>query len=154
MDADSERLITWDDSYRFGLADIDEQHHGLFDLLNGAWSALQAGADNQTVFHLIDELEKYTVIHFRDEENFMRATGYPRFAYHKDAHDQFVMRLSREKASILRGHRISEEILHFLKDWLVSHILVMDREYAAFAGLPVQQNVIGRYGFLALPKGK
>lgn len=147
MDVNSDQLITWDERYRFGAAEIDEQHFCLFDLLNRTWSALQAGADNQTIFRVFDELEKYTVVHFSAEENFMRDMGYPRFAKHKEAHDQFIVRLNREKASILRGQPISEEMLYFLKDWLVSHILVVDREYAAYAGLRRSPEVVGRYGF-------
>lgn len=146
MYSDSDQLIPWDDAYRLGVSEIDEQHCCLFDLLNRTWSALKAGADNQTIFQVMEALEKYTVVHFSAEEDFMRAMSYPRFDYHKAAHDQFITRLGREKASIQRGHMISEDMLHFLKDWLLSHILVVDREYAAFAGLRVSQNVVGRYG--------
>jgi len=143
---DSDQLITWDEIYRFGVAEIDDQHFCLFDLLNRTWSALKAGADTQTILHVVEELEKYTVVHFSAEEDFMCAIGYPRFAVHKAAHDQFVVRLRREKASVSRGHMISDDMLLFLKDWLISHILVVDREYAAFAGLRVSPNVVGRYG--------
>lgn len=132
--ADSDQLIAWDDNYRFGLAEIDEQHQRLFKLLNNTWSSLKSGAGTPAVLQLIDELEQYAVAHFSAEEEFMRAVGYPRFAYHKKAHDTFVARLLQEKASVLHGHEISEAMLHFLNYWLVTHILVVDRDYAAFSG--------------------
>lgn len=131
---DPEMLVTWDDEYRFGLPEIDKQHEFLFGLMNRIWSAMNRQADQQEVLALVGELETYTVTHFSDEERYMRETHYPRFDDHKKAHDAFVVRLAKEKQAILGGHPLSDAMMTFLKDWLISHILVLDRDYAAHAG--------------------
>lgn len=135
MNALIEPLLLWHDDYGLGLAEIDQQHQKLFRLMNQVWDAVIEQDD--TPLHatdLIRELEEYAQNHFDAEERFMAETGYPRLDCHKKAHDAFVRRLHQEKDAMLDGSWISISLLQFLRDWLISHILVADREYAAHAG--------------------
>lgn len=84
---------------------------------------------------LIEELEHYTLSHFTAEETFMRVTNYPAFAEHKRSHDAFVDRVNREKMAVVTGGKgFSVDLVHYLKDWLVEHILVSDKGYARSQG--------------------
>lgn len=130
-----EPLILWHDDYGLGLAEIDQQHQKLFRLMNLVWDAVHQQEDAPLrATDLIRELEEYAQNHFSAEEKFMADTGYPRLDFHKKAHDAFVRRLHQEKDVMLDGGWISISLLQFLRDWLISHILVADREYAAHAG--------------------
>ncbi|WP_153111417.1 bacteriohemerythrin [Propionivibrio limicola] len=126
------QLVEWRDDYSLGLAEIDEQHKTLLDLINKVWQAIIDRSEPDTVIALLGELEKYTVAHFAAEETFMRATDYPAFEAHKEAHQTFVQRIADEKMRALEEGTLSIDLLHFLKDWLVGHILVADRAYADF----------------------
>ena len=79
----------------------------------------------------LDELERYTVTHFTAEEAFMRSHGYSNFEAHKKQHDQFISRVRSERQSIEAGGPVSLDMINFLKDWLINHILVQDKAYAA-----------------------
>ena len=82
----------------------------------------------------------------------MAETGYPRLDHHKKAHDAFVQRLHSEKATMLDGGWISISLLLFLRDWLITHILVADREYAAHAGyVPPCERVEGELNEASCP---
>lgn len=142
-------LITWQDSYSLGMDEIDDQHQFLFQIMNRIWHAIVQRADVGTVVSLIEELEQYTIAHFTAEETYLRMIRYPGFDVHKQAHQGFISRVAVEKQSILAGNSITLDLLHFLKDWLVNHILVVDRHYADYS----EQNrgdgsILGKLGLL------
>ncbi|MFO1219981.1 MAG: bacteriohemerythrin [Burkholderiaceae bacterium] len=123
-------VVAWSRNYALGLDEIDDQHKMLFDLINRLWGHLVDNSDAATVKSTLEDLERYTLSHFTAEETFMRVTGYANFDAHKAQHAAFVQRVMREKAAVLAGKPISFEVLTFLKDWLVDHILVADKAYA------------------------
>lgn len=132
----SDVLIPWHEDYGLGLDQIDNQHRRLFILMNEVWEAILPFADSgiDTVSRLIRELENYARAHFAEEEAFMRDTAYPRLESHQKAHEAFLARIHKEKEALQEGSRVSLDLLLFLRDWLISHVLVADRDYAGHAG--------------------
>ena len=124
-------LIVWKAEYCLGLAEIDAQHASLVALINRIWKSIIDKSEAPAVLSIVDELEKYTIAHFSAEENFMRATGYPGLAAHHLAHQEFVTRIAEEKKRAQITGSLSIDLAHFLRDWLLNHILVADRLYAA-----------------------
>jgi len=94
------RIVAWQEAYALDLPEIDAQHQVLFDLMNALWHAIIVRAPAQETLALVSELERYTIVHFTEEETFMRRAGYSRFDAHKHAHDRFVARVAEEKARI------------------------------------------------------
>ena len=128
----AEDLISWKSTYNLGLQEIDEQHQSLLNLINKIWRAIVRRSDQIVVLALLEELEKYTVAHFAAEETFMRVTGYPGFETHKTEHQSFIERIAEEKRKTDNGSALSLDLMYFLRDWLVDHILFSDRDYAEF----------------------
>lgn len=142
----SESLVSWSDAYSLGLPEIDDQHKVLIDLINQLWAAIIKRATPAETLVLVEELEKYTISHFGAEETFMRITGYPEFDRHKKFHDEFVARIASEKKVIQAGGHLSLELLKFLRDWLINHILVADKAYAeAHRRKNEPQSILGRF---------
>ncbi|MFT3848176.1 MAG: bacteriohemerythrin [Propionivibrio sp.] len=125
-------LMSWKAQYNLGLDEIDAQHRSLLELINKAWRAIVRRSDQSVVLALIEELEKYTLAHFAAEETFMRATEYPAFDEHKREHNAFIARVADEKRRALATGTLSLDLMHFLRDWLIDHIVVSDRAYADF----------------------
>ena len=79
---------------------------------------------------VIEEMVSYAATHFAMEEKLMRKVGFDGMAAHVRAHAAFA-----GKAGDLRrradndGFILSAEILDFLKDWLIKHIMGVDRLY-------------------------
>lgn len=67
----------WDPCFLTGLPTVDEQHHYLVDIINqfGEHLMQPQGASQDEVERLIDELKRYTIYHFDDEEALMLRTG-------------------------------------------------------------------------------
>lgn len=130
--ASSSQIVQWTDSYRIGLDEIDAQHKTLIDLMNALWQAISSNASDVECRSILEKLELYTITHFSAEETMMRTMAYPDFDAHQEAHRQFVKRLQEEMLRIQNGDKPTLNILHFLRDWLVNHILVKDKAYATF----------------------
>lgn len=138
-------LVKWNHNYELGLNEIDDQHKSLFHIINKTWDAIILPADRSVVLKLLEELEIYTLAHFADEETFMRVTNYPGFDAHKLAHQNFVTRIAKEKAGVINGAHLTLDLMHFLKDWLIDHILVSDKSYAEFTRRSAKKSMIGRF---------
>jgi len=120
--------LRWDDSYSVGDEHIDEQHRGLIQLIN----KLDSGAPVAVV---LGELQTYVDVHFRDEERMLEAVDYPDLAAHKIQHAAFEEWLEASRQACRSGEVVNllrDSISSYLKTWLVNHILVSDKAYAAF----------------------
>lgn len=125
-------LVRWSDGYNLGLAEIDEQHKSLVDLIGNIWQSIVNRSDPGITFALIGELETYTLAHFTAEETFMRVMNYPDFDAHKREHQSFIARIADEKSKAQKVGALSLDLMHFLRDWLINHILLSDKAYAAY----------------------
>ncbi len=123
-------IVTWQDEFSIGLPEIDEQHKALFGMINRLWGATVSQASQEEMLDILKGLERYTLSHFTAEETFMRIYRFPGFEEHRKAHKIFVDRLARERLKVVAGSHLSLDLLRFLKDWLINHILVLDKEYA------------------------
>ncbi len=61
-------FMTWNDSYSVGVKTIDQQHAGLFAMVNELHTAMMNGEAKNAVGPLLDKLVKYTLEHFAFEE--------------------------------------------------------------------------------------
>ncbi len=124
-------IVGWSDEFKLHLPEIDAQHQILFGLIDELWKVIVARSGRNDQLRLIGDLEDYAVQHFKEEELFMQATSFPNLASHKLAHETYVKRIASERATIISGSpTLSLDLLRFLQDWLVEHIMVSDREYA------------------------
>jgi hemerythrin-like metal-binding protein len=144
--ASLQSLVAWSDEFNLGMAEIDAQHKVLLDLINQVWRAIVSNAERTQTLRIVEELEKYTLTHFTAEEIFMREIDYRDFPAHKDEHEKFVARVAEEKAKIAAGQSVSLDLVHFLKDWLINHILVSDKQYAEeYKKRQEPQSTLGRF---------
>ena len=126
-------LITWSQEYELGHETIDFQHRELVRLLNNLYDAKEQGTMELLVEITLDELVKYTQNHFAQEESYMAEFNYGDQDAHKAAHTAFVGKVSAFKQSYDKGEAtVGDEVINFLKDWLVNHILKTDNELVAF----------------------
>lgn len=123
-------LVRWQDEFSVGIDAIDDQHKKLLALINALWDATVSGAPIDQLLAHLDELERYTGYHFSDEENAMRAAGYPGMDEHCRAHRNFIERIAAEKQQIGKSGYVSLDLVRFLQDWLLRHIAVQDKHYA------------------------
>ncbi len=125
-------MIQWKDEYSVGIDFVDEQHQQLFVIANKIYELLNNHLvldKYDRIVEIIEELKDYTRYHFNAEEEHMKSIGYRKFLSQKVAHTEFL-----EKMDAIDLTRIDDgqneylhEILNFVMDWLVYHILKQDK---------------------------
>ena len=129
-------LVEWNDGFLLGVAEFDAHHHHLVDLLNRTYDEFDKGAPVENLGLLLQELLDYTGYHFKSEEDAMQRHAYPGLALHKDEHTRFIQRVTDMNYDFHKVNRnVSLEIIAFLKDWLLNHILKTDAEFVMYLTL-------------------
>jgi len=127
--------VTWHDSYSMGIREIDEQHKWLIDFVNDLFNHATGDEREERLWFkdVIQQAVLYVKEHFATEERYMIATKFPGYAEHKRAHDHFTLTVVKSVKEFDSGKRlVLEKFAHFLKDWALSHIAIMDRQYSDY----------------------
>ncbi|BAL23574.1 bacteriohemerythrin [Azoarcus sp. KH32C] len=123
-------VMSWNGALATGHNDIDAQHRKLIELANRLNEMMQRGEDRGGVGAVLDELIRYTAFHFEFEETMMKQANYPDLFRHQQEHKQLVADVVARKTQFDRGEALSSELLSFLRDWLVNHIMKTDKALA------------------------
>ena len=123
-------IFTWSDSYSVGAPGIDAQHKKLFDMINNLHEAMGQGKGKEALGKILDGLMDYTRVHFSDEEKMLEKVNYPDLAIQKTQHAAFVQKIAELQKDYKSGKiTMTLPTMEFLKDWLLNHILVVDKKY-------------------------
>jgi hemerythrin-like metal-binding protein len=126
------KAVTWSNQYSVGVARIDSEHQKLIGMLNDLHAAMMEGRGKSVIGTVLDGLASYTVSHFANEERLMQLYSYPDFDRHKAIHDKLVVQVKTLQEELRSGNAtVSLEVLSFLQNWLVDHIVGVDQRYAA-----------------------
>lgn len=126
-------FMPWTDELLVGIRQIDEQHHWLVDKTNQLHDELnKPQPDNAVISEIIEGLVDYTMNHFIVEEELFQRFGYPETPAHKKEHDKFTTKAMELLQKHEGGTVVSNETLEFLKDWLIHHIMKVDKAYTPF----------------------
>lgn len=124
-------FMPWNEALEVGIGIIDEQHRWLVDQTNALHDAVAAGTGGEQVGQILEGLMDYTMNHFIVEEDLFARLGYPEGDAHRAQHNYFCDKVM----SLLTRHEAGEEVgleaLNLLKNWLLHHILKVDKAYVA-----------------------
>lgn len=126
-------MIKWNVRYSVHIPSIDEEHKELFDIIGELGAAMKNGQSNAVLGETLDRLVQYAGKHFDSEEKLFREHHYPQTDEHKAMHDEFMLKISEYNDLFRKGSNIvSVQLIGFLSDWLVKHIMQEDQQYAKF----------------------
>ena len=129
------QAFQWTHCFATGLADVDEQHQRLVDVINrfGDLIMREEGATAAELEVVFAELAQYAGFHFAEEEGLMAASGLaPQYIEsHRQTHLQFMDEVALLYAGISADNRgAAKGLLEFLTNWLAYHILGSDQYLA------------------------
>ncbi|MCU7835812.1 MAG: bacteriohemerythrin [gamma proteobacterium symbiont of Taylorina sp.] len=126
-------FIDWSDSLSVGYKEMDDDHKNLVGIINKLDDAIIANREFEEIGEILEELLSYTVWHFRHEERLMQTYGYPAFYEHKQEHDELTnIALAKSKTFQQGNLDVANDLMPFLKDWLIKHILETDMKTGHF----------------------
>ena len=119
--------------YLTGIELIDEEHAKLFEYADQIYELLNDKfmVDKyDSIRDILDKLFHYAEKHFADEEAYMESIQYKRLFTQKVQHKAFIDELNKynleEIDSMDDKDKVIENLLTFVTDWLVEHILNVD----------------------------
>ena len=120
-------FIDWDDSFSVGVEIIDSQHKKLVELINNFHSA------ETNLDEVVQDLLAYVNFHFKTEEKYFKEFGYEKIEEHTHQHKFYEDKIKEIYKKCLTEKidegKISAEIEGFIKDWILNHIKISDKEY-------------------------
>jgi hemerythrin len=125
-------IAIWNSRFETGIEIIDTQHKTLFDAVNKLADSFKTGTSKAAVKESLDFLVKYTIEHFKTEEQVMKDMGYPKLTSHIAEHTQLVANAQDLQKKLADGKPVTMEVSKFLADWLKHHINEVDMGYVEF----------------------
>ena len=130
--------LAWNESFAFGIPELDNEHHHLFELANRIIHGIENEQPKEaTLLQMQDLLTEFS-LHCQHEERDMASIGYPEREAHIVAHQQ-LMAQAEQMISNWRGEQATMgDLLSFMAHGVIArHILTADRDYATYRlGLP------------------
>ena len=126
-------LMDWNESYSVGVEHLNKQHMTLINQINLLHEAMKVGKGKETITEILDNLINYTATHFKSEEKLFSQYNFPDTEKHVVEHTTFVEEVLTFKEDFDKGRiMVTFEVMDFLKNWLIKHILGSDMEYKTF----------------------
>jgi len=130
--------MQWTEDLSVGVEEIDTQHKELFRRINSLVDAIRKAECKLVIDGVIKFLEEYAIMHFSEEEGYMKRYGYPEYLQHKTQHGIFMKSLSdlKEQAGLPRvqgrSYELSVTTNQMVVDWIIVHITRVDRKLGEF----------------------
>ena len=122
--------IKWKPEYSVKVKEIDEQHQKLVILIDKLYVAINENKGNKILGNILDDLIDFGVYHFATEEKYFDMFKYKFANEHKKIHRGFEVKLGDFKKKFKNNElEISFELIDFLEDWLLDHLITTDQKY-------------------------
>jgi hemerythrin len=119
-------IVEWHDKFSIGIPLIDNQHKALVLITNKLYNA---GSSDEQFAETIKEAVAYVKFHFSVEEQIQARTAYPGYEEHKKLHAEFIREILNHVVAFKEGKKfVPHQFVHFLKDWVLSHIALVDKK--------------------------
>jgi hemerythrin len=126
-------VISWKEIYATGIISLDNEHQQLISEINRLYEAVRDKRGESILNDILKMLESYTVDHFQHEEKLMEEYDYPGLEEHIKVHQELIAAVQNLKSRAEFGtEKLAQELLKFLRVWVLEHILDVDKKYGSF----------------------
>ncbi len=121
------------EEYFTGIELIDNQHKRLFEIADALYELMKnefIPDKYDNICAALEELKEYAYYHFSAEEAYMESIGYAYKFEQKVEHDAFLKKIAEVELTDIDENQkiVIFDMLRFLNDWLVHHILEKDKK--------------------------
>ena len=125
-------MYQFKDEFRTGIDSIDKEHQRLFEIADKAYEILMdefIPDKYDYIVTILNELKEYAATHFQHEEEYMIGIRYKKLFSQKAAHEEFIEKITEYDLNQVDENQkeVILEVLEFLNDWLIHHILESDK---------------------------
>lgn len=124
------KKLEWQDKYSVGVVELDNQHKQMFSTINELLEAINTGTTTEHIGDIVGALVSYKKVHFETEEKYFKEFNYEGAQAHKAKHSEFNDKLNSLVSKFpVPTAEFAFELIDFLEDWLLEHLMDMDQKY-------------------------
>ncbi|BBE20811.1 methyl-accepting chemotaxis protein [Aquipluma nitroreducens] len=130
---DTTKKMTLWDQISIGNPEIDHDHKELFEIYNDLVDLIEFKKNRDNFAGILTKMTNYSLMHFKKEERYMKNLSFPKLNEHIKHHQKYIYNVAMYNAELLGINPPDpEEIITFLKNWWINHILKIDIQYEQF----------------------
>ncbi len=114
-------LIEWSPQFSLGVAELDNEHRDLLQIINRLYEQIQSGHYQTTVIDALEELHGSAANHFAHEEEIMRNRHYAKFDEHHADHRRLLAEITAMIHQCQDGIDDDEAMAKWLYEWFSHH---------------------------------
>ena len=132
MTENTQNPFQWTSNFSVDVDELDDDHKMLFELLDYLNKVIES-KDASALPLIVDDLQQYTIYHFRHEEDMMKACHYQYMDNHVLVHRMLESKLDDyvKNSEFRENLEAAAQLLVFFEDWLKDHIAGMDKTYSS-----------------------
>jgi hemerythrin len=120
--------FSWEEKYRTGIKEIDDQHKYFIELLNNYFHAADENRSQEEMKELFRKISDYAIEHFTTEEKYFDKFNFQEAEEHKLKHQEMLNEIKIIK-TIKDKDDVDFSVMLFLSEWLDEHLEKMDQNY-------------------------
>ncbi len=129
---DKTKKFVWEDNYNTGIELIDSQHQRMFEIMNDLLDLLLITPTKEQIREITTSLIQYKRYHFATEEKYFQEFNYEKTKDHVAIHQWFDEKIKETEEKYADDPAgFAYEIIDFLEDWFLKHIMTTDKQYVA-----------------------
>lgn len=127
------KLLEWDDKkFKFDIAEIDDQHQNLLNIINTLYQAVNENKSRKQLQSIIKELIDYAQYHFGTEERYFDEFEYKEKDEHIKEHQVYTKKITKLLKDVgSNKSKVSFDMMNFIGEWLENHISKADKKYVS-----------------------
>ncbi len=127
------KKLEWKDEYSVNVKAIDEQHKNVINFINDLSALISPRGIEGEYKPVLEKMIDYADYHFSFEEKYFEEFDYEHTEVHKKQHDKYSQKIDDFKKKSINNSEVDivmvYDMLDFLGDWWVDHILEVDKKY-------------------------
>lgn len=128
-----ENPFAFTEKYKTGIDLIDDEHRRLFEIIEDINHVIHAEYLHDKydeIMRIVTNLKEYTILHFKDEEEYMERIRYQALPAQRHAHQVFIDQLNEINLEEIDNNQQEylKDLIEYLLGWLANHILKMDKK--------------------------
>ena len=124
-------ILKWTDEFKIGFEEIDKDHESIITEFGKLYNLMRSGKGHEYYKELLNFLDNYVNIHFKNEESIQEKFSYDEIEKHKKMHMQFENHLKNIMENNRDKEATNEDLIKinlFVKNWLIHHIFIEDKK--------------------------
>jgi hemerythrin-like metal-binding protein len=127
------KVYEWSQKLSLKIKMIDQAHKKIYDMINELSEKLYEATSEEDLGETLNTLADYIIQHFDIEDEMLEKYEYPKFEEHRAEHNIFRTKIKALLTIYFDGrYALSIDTIHFLRDWLTTHIKTSDMAYATY----------------------